>query len=100
MQINDNSDRAAPATNWRMPYLEYLLLGELPLGKAEARRLTHRAKTFVLIGDERELYRHNPSRILQQCIPITQGHELLGEIHSGPCGHHAAPQTLIVNVFR
>jgi hypothetical protein len=36
MQIDNDSDRAAPATDWRTPYLEYLLLGELSLGKAEA----------------------------------------------------------------
>jgi hypothetical protein len=72
MQIDNDNDRAAPASDWRMPYLEYLLRGELPLGKVEARRLTRRAKTFVLIGDEKELYRHNPLVILQRCIPISQ----------------------------
>jgi hypothetical protein len=35
--------------------LQYLLRGELPLDKAEARRLARRAKSFVLLGDEKEL---------------------------------------------
>jgi ribonuclease HI len=77
--------------NWQTPYLEYLLRGELPLDKAEARRLAWRAKSFILLGDEKELYHHSPSGILQQCISIAQGQELLQEIHSGACGHHAAP---------
>jgi ribonuclease HI len=42
-----------PNLNWQTPYLEYLLRGELPLDKAEARRLARRAKSFVLLGDEK-----------------------------------------------
>jgi hypothetical protein len=71
-----------PNPNWQAPYLEYLLQGELPLDKAEARRLARRAKSFVLLGDEKELYHRNPSGILQRCISVTEGHELLQEIHS------------------
>jgi hypothetical protein len=65
MQIDVDSDRVALASDWRMPYLEYLLQGELPIGKAEARCLARRGKTFVLIGEEKELYQCNPSGILQ-----------------------------------
>jgi hypothetical protein len=57
-------------------------------------------KTFVLIGEEKELYRRNPSRVLQRCLPLSQGQELLGEIHSGACGHQVAPRTLVGNAFR
>jgi hypothetical protein len=59
-----------------------------------------RAKSFVLLGDEKELYHRSPSGVLQRCISITQGQELLHEIHSGACGHHAAPRTLVGNAFR
>jgi hypothetical protein len=86
--------------NWQTPYLEYLLRGELPLDKAEARRLARRAKSFVLLGDEKELYHRSPSGILQRCISVAQGQELLQEIHSGACGHHAAPRALVGNAFR
>jgi transposase InsO family protein len=80
--------------------LEYLLRGELPLDKAEARRLARRAKSFVLLGDEKELYHRSPSGILQRCISIAEGQELLQEIHSGACSHHAAPRALVGNAFR
>jgi hypothetical protein len=50
--------------NWQTPYLEYLLRGELPLDKAEARRLARCARSFVLLGDEKELYHRSPSGIL------------------------------------
>jgi hypothetical protein len=80
-----------PNLNWQTPYLKYLLRGELPLDKAEARRLARRAKSFVLLGDEKELYHRSPSGILQRCISVAQGQELLHEIHSRACGHHATP---------
>jgi hypothetical protein len=86
--------------NWQTPYLQYLHRGELPLDRAEARRLARRAKSFVLMGDGKELYHHSPSGILQRCISIAEGQELLQEIHSGACGHHAAPRALVGNAFR
>jgi ribonuclease HI len=86
--------------NWQAPYLEYLLRGELPLDKAKARRLARHAKSFVLLGDERELYHRSLSGILQRCISIAQGQELLQETHSGACSHHAAPRALVGNAFR
>jgi transposase InsO family protein len=58
------------------------------------------AKSFVLLGDGKELYHRSPSSILQRCISIAEGQELLQEIHSGACGHHAAPQALFGNAFR
>jgi transposase InsO family protein len=58
------------------------------------------AKTFVLLGDGKELYHRSPSGILQRCIPIAEGQKLLQEIHSGACGHHVAPRSLVGNAFR
>jgi hypothetical protein len=89
-----------PNPNWQAPYLEYLLRGELPHDKAEARRLAWHAKSFVLLGDEKELYHRSPSGILQRCISVAEGQELLQEIHSGACGHNAAPRALVGNTFR
>jgi hypothetical protein len=33
-------------------------------------------------------------------VPIPQGHELLRDIHTDVCGHHAVPRTLVGNAFR
>jgi hypothetical protein len=88
-----------PNQSWQTPYLQYLHRGELPLDQAEARRLARRAKSFVLLGDGKELYHRSPSGILQRCISIAEGQQLLQEIHSGACGHHAAPRTLVGNAF-
>jgi ribonuclease HI len=100
LHIEGERNGIAPNRNWQTPYLHYLLRGELPLDKAEARRLAQRAKSFVLLGDEKELYHRSPSGILQRCISVAQGQELLQEIHSEACGHHAAPRTLVGNAFR
>jgi ribonuclease HI len=96
LRVEGEQHGVTPNLNCQTPYLEYLLRGELPLDKAEARR----AKSFVLLGDEKELYHRSPSGILQRCISVAQGQELLQEIHSGACGHHAAPRALVGNAFR
>jgi hypothetical protein len=100
LRIEEERSRVTPNRNWQTPYLQYLHRGELPLDRAEARRLARRAKSFVLLGDEKELYHRSPSGILQRCISIAEGQELLQEIHSGACGHHAAPRALVGNAFR
>jgi hypothetical protein len=100
LRIEGERNGVAPNQNWQTPYLQYLLRGELPLNKAEARRLARHAKSFVLLCDEKDLYHRSSSCILQRCISIAQGQELLQEIHSGACGHHAAPRTLVGNAFQ
>ena len=76
-----------PLVDWRTLYLDYLLHEALPTDKMEARRLVHHAKSFVLI--EGELYKQSHTGILQRCIPIGQGKQLLSDIHGGVCRHHA-----------
>jgi ribonuclease HI len=100
LRVEEEWNGVPPNRNWQTPYLQYLHRGELPLDRAEARRLARRAKSFVLLGDGKELYHRSPSRILQRCISIAKGQELLQEIHSGACGHHAAPRALDGNAFR
>jgi hypothetical protein len=99
LRIEGERNGATPNRNWQTQYLQYLHRGELPLDKVEARRLAWRAKSFVLLGDEKELYHRSPSGILQRCISVAEGQELLQEIHSGACGHHAAPRALEGNAF-
>jgi hypothetical protein len=55
------------------------------------------AKSFTLVNSE--LYKRAASGILQRCVPIPQGRELLRDIHAGMCGHHAAPRTLVGNAL-
>jgi ribonuclease HI len=100
LRVEEERNGVPPNRNWQTPYLQYLHRRELPLDRVEARRLARRAKSFVLLGDGKELYHRSPSGILQRCISIAEGQDLLQEIHSGACGHHAAPRALVGNAFR
>jgi ribonuclease HI len=83
LRVEGEPSEVTPNQSWQTPYLQYLHRGELPLDQAEARRLARRAKSFVLLGDGKELYHRSPSSILQRCISIAEGQQLLQEIHSG-----------------
>jgi ribonuclease HI len=100
LRVEEEQNGVQPNRDWQTPYLQYLHQGELPLDRAEARRLAWRTKSFVILGDGKELYHRSPSGILQRCISIAEGQELLQEIHSGACGHHATPRALVGNAFR
>jgi hypothetical protein len=100
LRVEEERNGVPPNRDWQTLYLQYLHRGELPLDRAEARRLARRAKSFVLLGDGKEFYHRCPSGILQRCISIAEGQELLQEIHSGACGHHATPRALVGNAFR
>ena len=51
-----------PLTDWRTPYLDYLLHKVLLTNKTEARQLARHAKSFVII--EGELYKRSHNKIL------------------------------------
>ena len=87
-----------PLVDWRTLYLDYLLHDTLLIDKTEVQRLARHAKSFVLV--EGELYKRSHTGILQRCIPIEQWKCLLSDIHSGVCGHHAAPKTLAGKAFQ
>jgi hypothetical protein len=54
----------------------------------------------VIYHESKELYWRSPMGILQRCITVEEGRKLLKDVHSGACGYHAAPRTLIGNAFR
>jgi hypothetical protein len=86
------------AWDWRDKYIARMDQGELPSDRSEARCIARMAKSFTLIDSE--LYKRATSGVLQRCVPIPQGCELLRDIHAGVCGHHVAPRTLVGNTFR
>ena len=65
LRVEGEQSKVTPNQNWQTPYLQYLRQGELPLDRAEALRVARRAKSFVLLGDGKELYHRSPSGILQ-----------------------------------
>jgi hypothetical protein len=93
-----DTEPAPREEDWWAKYLVWMDRGELPSDRPEARRITRMAKSFTLIDGK--LYKRAAFGVLQRCIPIPQGCELLRDIHTGVCGHHAAPRTLVGNMFR
>jgi hypothetical protein len=80
---------APSGADWRDRYIVWMDRGELPSDRSEARCIARMAKSFALVDGE--LYKRAASGILQRCVPIPEGRELLRDIHAGICGHHAAP---------
>jgi hypothetical protein len=87
-QSRGHGNRAPPAEDWQTKYLAWIDQGELPSDQTEARCIARKAKSFTVIDGE--LYKRTASGILQLCIPIPHGWELIRDIHPGVCGHHAA----------
>jgi hypothetical protein len=81
--------------DWRDKYIAWMDRGELPSDRFKARRIARMAKSFTLVDGE--MYKRAASGVLQRCVPIPQGRELLRDIHAYMCGHHAAPRTLVGN---
>jgi len=74
-------DEPPASKNWREPILRWIDRGRLPSDHTEARRIARRAKSFIVIDGE--LYKRIPLGVLQRCIPILEGRELIRDIHAG-----------------
>jgi hypothetical protein len=83
--------------DWRDKYIAWMDRGEVPSDRSEARHIARMAKSFTLVDGE--LYKRAASGVLQRCVPIPQGRELIRDIHAGVCRHHAAPHTLVGNAL-
>jgi hypothetical protein len=70
LRIEEERNGVTPNRNWQTLYLQYLHRGELPLDRAEARRLARRAKSFVLLGDGKELYHHSCWGLVLKCYEL------------------------------
>jgi hypothetical protein len=77
---------------WMQPYLAYIINKELPEDTVEAKRIIQRSKAFVIL--QGKLYKKSITGILQQCITPQEGQEILKDIHTGVCGHHASSRAI------
>jgi hypothetical protein len=91
-----------PTTNtddWRVPFIKFLQDGTGYADRIENKQLMHRSKQYLLVDDV--LMRKNAKEeVLMKCITREASIQLLHEIHSGTCGNHAAPRTLVDKAFR
>jgi ribonuclease HI len=61
--------------DWCDKYIAWMDRGELPSDRFEARHISRMAKSFARVDGE--LYKRAASGILQRCVPIPEGRELL-----------------------
>jgi ribonuclease HI len=85
--------------DWRQPFIDYIREQKVPTDKNLAEQITHRAKSYVLVGDK--LYRRGTtSGVLMKCVPREEGKDILEEIHKGVCDNHASSRTLVSMDFQ
>lgn len=78
---------------WMTPIIGYLLRGELPQDKAEARTLRMRVAHYTFLA--RQLYKRGFSNPLLKCVTIDQGLYVMREIHEGVYGNHSGKRSLL-----
>jgi hypothetical protein len=89
--------------DWREAYIDFIrdkkLLAGVDARSAEAARVMHRSKGFVLVDSK--LYRRGArSGVLMKYVTKEDGSGILREIHDCVCGNHAASRTLVGKAYR
>ena len=77
---------------WMNPIIMYLLHGDFPENKNEARNLQIKAARYALIGNH--LYLKSFTGPYLRCLNLEDVRRLLEEIHEGVCGNHSGGRSL------
>nr|AAX95490.1 Integrase core domain, putative [Oryza sativa Japonica Group]ABA93045.1 retrotransposon protein, putative, Ty3-gypsy subclass [Oryza sativa Japonica Group] len=98
IEATDTQEVSMIEADWREPLMRFLTKQELPQDKNEVERISRRSKLYVI--HETELYKKNPSGILQRYVSLEEGRQLLRDIYSGICGNHAIARTIVDKAYR
>ncbi|KAL5561518.1 hypothetical protein UlMin_031265 [Ulmus minor] len=82
---------------WMTPIIRYLVTGECPIDKNEARKLRRRSAHYAYKYEQ--LYKRGYSVPLLKCITPERGLYVMQEIHEGVCGNHSGPRSLFHKVI-
>ncbi|XP_076920922.1 uncharacterized protein LOC143582181 [Bidens hawaiensis] len=82
---------------WMTPIKAYLSYGVLPAGKAEARKIKHKALNFQL--NDGILYRRSFLGPLLRCVDAEDANYLIREINESICGLHAGPRMTVAKIM-
>jgi ribonuclease HI len=83
--------------DWRAPITLFLQGYYHQSDVNEAKRLKHRCRDFVLVGDQ--LYKKGISQPILKFVTETKGIQILREVHSGTCSSHSGPRALAAKVI-
>jgi hypothetical protein len=84
--------------DWIIELKAYLTSRRLPEDEEEAERIVRQALGYCV--KDGDLYRRRPNGVALKCISTHQGQELLRDIHTGECRHHASAATLAAKAYR
>ena len=79
------------------PIMAYLWGHFEPAGEKDEKRMFQTAWSYPIF--EGEMYKSGVVAPWLKCIPISEGKELLQEIHSGLCGSHIRVRPLVSKAF-
>ncbi|XP_074373908.1 uncharacterized protein LOC141714278 [Apium graveolens] len=85
-------------TDWRQPFLEYILQNKLPQDKNEARSISYKAKNYCVLGNK--LYQRGLIEPLLRCLGPEDSNTSMVEVHTGICGHHLGGKNLALKIMR
>ncbi|CAL2239110.1 unnamed protein product [Prunus armeniaca] len=78
--------------SWQDPIIDYLVNGNLPTDKSEARKVQQKAARYYMHSSK--LIRRSYSIPYLTCIKYPQTLEVLCKIHDGECGNHSRGRSL------
>ncbi|XP_076921910.1 uncharacterized protein LOC143583505 [Bidens hawaiensis] len=83
--------------SWMTPIKAYFSSGALPAGKAETRKIQHKALNYQLTDGI--LYRRSFLGPLLRCVDAEDANYLIREINEGICGLHAGPIMKVAKIM-
>ncbi|CAL2260095.1 unnamed protein product [Prunus armeniaca] len=87
-----NTMRIDEDPSWQDPIIDYLVNGNLPADKSEARKVQQKAARYYM--HDNKLIRRSYSGPHLTCIKYPQTLEVLCKIHDGECGNHSGGRSL------
>lgn len=85
-------------TDWRTPFIDYILYDKLPEDKNEARSLVFKARNYCEVNGK--LYRRSLVEPLLRCLDTNEANLAIVEVHSGICGDHLGGKNLALKIIR
>jgi ribonuclease HI len=82
---------------WMTPIRDYLLTGLLPESKDEVNQLKLKVASYLV--EDGILFKKSYLAPLLRCIGPEQSSYIIREVHSGICGTHAGPRTIVAKMM-
>ncbi|XP_026396226.1 uncharacterized protein LOC113290851 [Papaver somniferum] len=91
--IDDSGNPVENVSDWRQPYIRYLITSELPEDEKLASKVKKNAWRYSMI--EGQLYRKPVAlESFLRCVSAEEGQRILAEDHEGICGNHSGGRSL------